>query len=202
VLSSLIGIPVAALCWYVSRLHANVTQTRSAMDPLDRRAKLDGASSVPIKRSVAGDSYPRGEGALVPCSLTAGGVRPAFLFRRDGQSRMAGTNQARGGFSRHGGRTPRLPWPLLSFRPIHRLKGPTEPEGRFHYGVNRTRSQTFSANTQKDLPWPTSKKFLVLFSSGRGDGRLGGDRPTEKKAAEDKRTRMGRVMKERGRDDS
>ena len=25
VLSSLIGIPVAALCWYVSRLHANVT---------------------------------------------------------------------------------------------------------------------------------------------------------------------------------
>ena len=35
----------------------------------------------------------------------------------------------------------------LSFRPIHRLKESTEPEGRYHYGVNRTRSQTFSANT-------------------------------------------------------
>ena len=29
---------------------------------------------------------------------------------------------------------------LLSFRQIHRLKEPTEPEGRYHYGVNRTRS--------------------------------------------------------------
>ena len=56
---------------------------------------------------------------------------------------------------------------LLSFRPIHRLKEPTEPEGRFHYGVNRTRSQTFSANTQKDLPWPTSKRSSSSCSSSR-----------------------------------
>ena len=56
---------------------------------------------------------------------------------------------------------------LLSFRPIHRLNEPTEPEGRFHYGVNRTRSQTFSANTQKDLPWPTSKRSFSSCSSSR-----------------------------------
>ena len=56
---------------------------------------------------------------------------------------------------------------LLSFCPIHRLKELTESEGRFHYDVNRTRSQTFSANTQKDLPWPTSKRSSSSCSSFR-----------------------------------
>jgi len=38
---------------------------------------------------VAGDSYPRGEGALVPCSLTAGGSSdPRFLISRDRDSRV------------------------------------------------------------------------------------------------------------------
>ena len=71
---------------------------------------------------------------------------------------------------------------LLSFRPIHRLKEPTEPEGRYHYGVNRTRSQTFSANTEGSPMANEQKKFLVLFLIPIAvmDGWAKAD-PTEKK---------------------
>ena len=69
---------------------------------------------------------------------------------------------------------------LLSFRPIHRLKEPTEPEGRYHYGVNRTRSQTFSANTQKDSHGHRAKEVprpvphpVAVWTAGR--------RPTRRK---------------------
>jgi len=85
----------------------------------------------------------------MPCSLTAGAVTPHFLISCDGHAPYGRDHQARGGFSmaRWANSTPALA--LLSFRPIHRLKEPSEPEGRYHYGVNRTRSQTYSANTQK-----------------------------------------------------
>ena len=110
------------------------------MDPLDRRAKLHGGFKRAGSRGQSpGDSYPRGEGALLPCSLTAGAVRPRFLISRDGHSPYCQDHQARGGFSmaRRANATPALA--LLSFCPIHRLKELTEFEGRFHYGVNRMR---------------------------------------------------------------